>query len=216
VAAARGGVAAGGAKVAAIAALPTPTDVTSVRAFCGVVNYYRQFIQDYSRLRAPLSELTKKVVVVWRWGERQEKAFQQLKQALQGSSVLALPQRGRPFKVRCDWSRHGVGGVLLQEDEQGMERVIAYRSHSCNPTESRYSSFEGELLAAVYFVRLWRQLLYGERFVLENDHPPLKWSLTNFKLTGKLARWALMLSDFDFEVRHRPAGVDNEMDCLSR
>jgi hypothetical protein len=130
--------------------------------------------------------------------------------------VLALPQRGRPFKVRCDWSRHGVEGVLLQEDEEGVERVIAYGSRSCNPAESRYSSFEGELLAAVYFVRLWRQYLYGERFVLESDHQPLKWILTNSKLTGKLARWALMLSEFDFEVKHRAARVDNEMDCLSR
>jgi hypothetical protein len=180
----------------------------------GVVNYYRQFIQDCSRLRAPLSELTKKGVV-WRWGERQEKAFQQLKQALQGGPVLALPQRGRSFKVRCDWSRHGVGGVLLQKDEEGVERVIAYGSRSCNPAESRYSNFEGELLAAVYFLRLWRQYLYGERFVLESDHQPPKWILTNSKLTGKLARWALMLSEFDFEVKHG-AGVDNEMDCLSR
>jgi hypothetical protein len=91
---------------------------------------------------------------------------------------------------------------------------VAYGSRSCNGAESRYSSFEGELLAAVYFVRLWRQYLYGERFVLESDHQPLKWILTNTKLTGKLARWALMLSEFDFKVVHKP-GVDNEMDCLS-
>jgi transposase InsO family protein len=51
--------------------------------------------------------------------------------------------------------------------------------------------------------------------VLESDHQPLKWILTNTKLTGKLARWALMLSEFDFEVVHKP-GIDNEMDCLSR
>jgi hypothetical protein len=117
--------------------------------------------------------------------------------------------------VRCDWSKRGVGGVLLQKDENGVERVVAFGSRNCNQAESRYSSFEGELLAAVYFVRLWRQYLWGERFVLESDHQPLKWILTNRKLTGKLARWALMLSEFDFEVVHRPR-VDNEMDCLSR
>jgi hypothetical protein len=61
---------------------------------------------------------------------------------------------------------------------------------------------------------LWQQYLWGERFVLESDHQPLKWILTNTKLTGKLARWALMLSEFDIEVVHRP-GVDNEKDCLS-
>jgi hypothetical protein len=93
--------------------------------------------------------------------------------------------------------------------------VVAYGSRSYNGAESRYSGFEGELLAGVYFVRLWRQYLYGERFVLESDHQPLKWILTNTKLTGKLAHWALMLSEFDFEVVHKH-GVDNEMDYLSR
>jgi hypothetical protein len=92
---------------------------------------------------------------------------------------------------------------------------VAYGSRSCNGAESRCSSFEGELLAAVYFVHLWRQYLYGERFQLESDHQPLQWILTNSKSMGKLARWALMLSKFDFEVVHKP-GVDNEMDCLSR
>jgi hypothetical protein len=202
------------AKVAAIAALPRPTDVTSVRAFSGVINYYRQFIPDCSRVQAPLNALTKKGAP-WEWGPAQEGAFVALKEALQGEPVLVLPKRGRPFRVRCDWSKKGVGGVLLQEDDAGVERVVAYGSRSCNGAESRYSSFEGELLAAVYFVRLWRQYLYGERFQLESDHQPLQWILTNSKLTGKLARWALMLSEFDFKVVHKP-GVDNEMDCLSR
>jgi hypothetical protein len=110
--------------------------------------------------------------------------------------------------------------VHLKEDEKGVERMIAYGSRSCNPAESRYSSFEGKLLAAVYFVRLWRPgICMGNGsptgFVLESDHQPLKWILTSSKLTGKLARWALMLSEFDSEVRHG-AGVDNEIDCLSR
>jgi hypothetical protein len=212
------------AKVAAIAALPRPTgarqrghiggtDVTSVKAFSGMVNYYRQFIPNCSRLQAPLNELKG---VPWAWDGAQEEAFLALKVALQGEPVLVLPRRGRLFKVRCDWSKKGIGGVLLQEDETGAERVVAYGSRSCNGAESRYSSFEGELLAAVYFVRLWRQYLYGERkFVLESDHQPLRWILTNTKLTGKLARWALMLSEFDFEVVHKP-DIDNEMDCLSR
>jgi hypothetical protein len=141
------------AKVAAIAALPRPTDVTLVRAFSGVVNYYRQFIPNCSRIQAPLNALTKKGAP-WEWGLAQEGTFQALKEALQGEPVLMLPRRGRPFRVRCDWSRKGVGGVLLQEDESGVERVVAYGSRSCNGAVSRYSSFEGELLAAVYFVRL--------------------------------------------------------------
>jgi hypothetical protein len=101
----------------------------------GVVNYYRQFIPDCSRLQAPLNELTKKGVP-WTWGEAQEGAFLALKEALQGEPVLVLPRRGRPFRVRCDWSKKGIGGVLLQEDEAGVERVVAYGSRSCNGAES--------------------------------------------------------------------------------
>lgn len=61
------------AKMAAIAALPRPTNVTSVKAFSGVVNYYRQFIPNCSRLQAPLNQLTNKGVF-WAWGEAQEEA----------------------------------------------------------------------------------------------------------------------------------------------
>jgi hypothetical protein len=138
-----------------------------VKAFSGVVNYYRQFILECSRLQAPLNELTKKGVP-WEWGESQENAFCALKEALQGEPVLALPKRGRPFKVRCDWSKKGVGGVLLQQDEQGQERVVAYGSRSCNGAESRYSSFEGEiggglLRPSVASVSVWRAFRAGER-----------------------------------------------------
>jgi hypothetical protein len=97
------------AKVAAIAALPRPTEVTSVKAFLRVVNYYRQFIPDCSRLQSPLNNLTKKGVA-WAWGVAQEEAFVALKEALQGEPVLILPRRGPPFKVRCDWSKKGIRG----------------------------------------------------------------------------------------------------------
>jgi hypothetical protein len=79
------------AKVAAIEALPSPMDVTSVKAFSGVVNYYRQFIPDCSRIQAPLNELNKKGAP-WRWGQAQEEAFLTLKRALQGDPVLVLPK----------------------------------------------------------------------------------------------------------------------------
>jgi hypothetical protein len=67
-------------------------------------------------------------------------------------------------------ARRTVGGVLLQEDDQGVERVVAYGSRSCNGAELRYSSFEGELPAAVYFFCLWGLYLYEERFQLKR--PP--------------------------------------------
>jgi hypothetical protein len=92
-----------------------PMDVTSVKAFFGMVNYYRQFIPDCSRIQAPLNELTKKGAP-WRWGQAQEEAFLTLKRALQGDHVLVLPKRGRPFKMRCDWSKRDIGGVQLQKD----------------------------------------------------------------------------------------------------
>jgi hypothetical protein len=134
-----------------------------------VVNYCRQFIPDCSRLQAPIDALTKKGEP-WEWGPAQEGAFQALNAALQGEPVLVLPRKGRPFTVRCDWSKKGVGGVLLQEDDKEVERVVAYGSRSCNGAESQYSSFKGELLAAAYFVHLWRQYLYGRRFQLESGH----------------------------------------------
>jgi hypothetical protein len=106
--------------------------------------------------------------------------------------------------------------VLVQRDDEGREYVIAYASGSNNRTERNYSSYAGECLPAVWGVSHFRVYLYGRRFVLLTDHKPFKWLTTNEKLTEMHARWARILSEYDFEIKHRPGKRSRDADGLSR
>jgi hypothetical protein len=106
--------------------------------------------------------------------------------------------------------------VLVQRDDERREYVIAYASRSNNRTEMNYSSYAEECLAAVWGVSHFRVYLYGRHFVLLTDHEPLKWSMTNEKLIGMHARWAHILSEYDFEIRHRQRKRSRDADGLSQ
>ncbi len=120
------------------------------------------------------------------------------------------------FILHTDWSALGIGAILGQLDEEGKEYVIAYASRSNNKAESNYSSYEGEFLAVVWAVIHFRPYLYGTNFTLYTDHQPIKWLMTNDKLTGKLARWALILQEYEFKVIHRPSITHQNADTMSR
>ena len=112
-------------KIAAVRDWPTPACVRDVRSFHGLVNYYRKFIRDFSRLSAPLTDLTKKDVK-FIWSEEQEAAFQALKAAIQTAPVLATPDLTQPFTVYVDASTTATGGVLLQHDALNQLHPVAY------------------------------------------------------------------------------------------
>jgi hypothetical protein len=100
-------------------------------------------------------------------------------------------------------------------DDDGKEFVIAYASRSNNNAEAQYSSYEGECLAAIWAIAHFRCYLYGTEFLLVTDHQPLKWLMESDKLIGKLARWALILMEYDFKVVHRVGLVSMDADGLS-
>jgi hypothetical protein len=129
------------AKVAATAVLPRPTDVTSVRAFSGVVKYYRQFIPDCSRLHAPLNALTKKGAP-WEWGPAQERAFRALKEALQGEPVLVLPKRGRSIV----WT-YGIRVSFRGVKNQVFVSILD--SKNGNTAKVRHASFKSDNICAL-------------------------------------------------------------------
>ena len=110
------------AKIQAIKNWSAPTTPTEIRQFLGLAGYYRRFIQNFSKIAKPLTTLTQKGVV-FKWGDKQETAFQTLKQALCSAPVLSLPEGTDDFVVYCDASNQGLGCVLMQRG-----KVIAYAS----------------------------------------------------------------------------------------
>jgi hypothetical protein len=101
-------------------------------------------------------------------------------------------------------------------DDDRKEFVIAYASRSNNNAEAQYISYEGECMAAIWAIAHFLCYLYGNEFLLVTNHQPLNWLMESYKLTGKLARWALMLMEYDFKVVHRAGLVNMDADGLSR
>ena len=96
--------------------------VFEIRSFLGLAGYYRRFIEDFSRIAAPMTRLTRKEVK-FDWDDRCEEAFQELKRRLTSAPILIVPDRGQGYTVYCDASRAGLGCVLMQSG-----RVVAYGS----------------------------------------------------------------------------------------
>ena len=151
-------------KLATVKDLPSPTDLSSLRAALGLFSYYRKFVLHFSSIAFPLNALLKKDCR-WEWGLEQEEAFLALKEQLCSEAVLRLPDPYSPFILTTDWSQRGMGAILSQVNREGEEHPICYASRSCNPAERNYSSFDGECLAVVwatghfrsYFLLAWRK-----------------------------------------------------------
>ena len=109
-------------KVEAVMNWERPKSVFEIHSFLGLAGYYRRFIEDFSRLVAPMTKLTRKEVK-FDWDDRYEEAFQELKRSLTSTPILIVPDRGQGYIVYYDTSRAGLGCVLMQSG-----RVVAYGS----------------------------------------------------------------------------------------
>ncbi len=163
-----------------------------MRSFIRLCNYYRIYVQDFNIIAHPLYALLKKDVA-WTWSEEVQEAFDTLKEKLSEFPILRRPYFNKVFILHIDWNALGIGVIFGQLDEEGKKYVITYASRSNNKVESNYSSYEGECLAVVWAVIHFRPYIYGTNFTLYTDHQPIKWLMTNDKLTGKLARWVVIL-----------------------
>ncbi|KAL5505635.1 hypothetical protein EMCRGX_G007099 [Ephydatia muelleri] len=174
-----GGIAVDPTKTDKIATWPEPQCQRDVQQFLGLANYYRRFIKDFATIAKPLHHLTEKTAL-FRWTVECQDAFHSLKQKLISPPVLAFPDHSKPFILDSDASDGGIGGVLLQKQDNELERVIAYGSRVLSKTERNYCVTRRELLAAVYFIEQFRPYLLGRHFTLRSDHGSLTW-LRNFK-----------------------------------
>ena len=109
-------------KVGAIMSWERPKSVFEIRSFLGLVGYYRRFIEDFSRLAAPMTGLTRKEVK-FEWNDLCEKVFQELKKRLTSAPIPIVPERGQRYTVHYDALKDGLGCILMQSG-----RVVAYGS----------------------------------------------------------------------------------------
>ncbi|CAG2216284.1 unnamed protein product [Mytilus edulis] len=209
------GVQADISKVEAVESFPVPKTEKNVRSFLGLTNYYRKFIKGYSHLATPLNRLLRKDVP-FEWSEKCQKAFDQLKQSLCSSPILAYPNMSRPFILTTDASGSAIAYILGQLDSEGQERVIAYGGRSLSEGEKAWPISELECLAVLEGIKTYHVYLANSHFKVYTDHHSLKWLSSIKQSTGRLARWSVLLQGYSFDICYREGSKNGNADGLSR
>ncbi|GJT05240.1 putative reverse transcriptase domain-containing protein [Tanacetum coccineum] len=156
-----------------------------------------------------MTKLTQKGIK-FDWGEKEENAFQLIKQKLCSAPILALPEGSEDFVVYCDASHKGLGAVLMQR-----EKVIAYASRQLKIHEKNYTTHDLELGSVVFALKIWRHYLYGTRCTVFTDHKSLQHILDQKELNMRQRRWLELLSDYDCDIRYHPGKANVVADALS-
>ena len=201
-------------KIELVKKFPPPKTVRQVRSFLGLANYYRRFVQDFSKIASPLHDLTKNTNK-FIWSDDCQSAFEALKVRLITAPILGFPDFNAQFFLCVDASSEGLGAVLEQKRD-GRSVAIAYGGRKLTAQEKNYSATEREALAVVDGIKRYRTYLYGRKFTIMIDHHSLKWLMNIKEPTGRLARWALTIQQYDFDIEHRAGTANGNADALSR
>ncbi|CAJ0955911.1 unnamed protein product, partial [Ranitomeya imitator] len=206
-------------KVQAIYDWTQPTSLKSLQKFLGFANFYRRFINNFSSIAKPLTDLTKKGADVVNWSSAAVEAFQELKRRFSSAPVLCQPDVLLPFQVEVDASEIGAGAVLSQRSSDcSVMKPCAFFSRKFSPAERNYDVGNRELLAMKWAFEEWRHWLEGakHRVVVLTDHKNLTYLESAKRLNPRQARWSLFFSRFDFVVSYLPGSKNVKADALSR
>ncbi|GJT58455.1 putative reverse transcriptase domain-containing protein [Tanacetum coccineum] len=198
------------AKIESIKDWASPKIPTEIHQFLGLAGYYRKFIEGFSKIAKSMTKLTQKKVK-FDWGDKQEAAFQLLKEKLCSAPILDLLEGAKNFIIYCDASHKGLGAVLMQN-----EKVIADASRQLKIYEKNYTTHDLELGAVVFALKLWRHYLYGTKCTMYTDHKSIQHILDQKELNIRQRRWLEFLSDYDCEIRYHPGKANVVADDLSR
>ena len=202
-------------KIKAIAEWPTPHDVKSVQSFLGFANFNRRFIEGYSKIALPLTDITKKDNG-FQWGSSQQKAFTTLKEACQNPPVLCTFRANEPARIETDASDLAIGACLCQEKDSKWH-PIAYYSRKMSAAEQNYDIHDKELLAVVCALQNWR--VYAEscsELTIFTDHKNLLNFTTTKELNRRQVRWSELLGQYKFKILYTPGKDNGRADALSR
>lgn len=163
----------------------------------------------------PLTNLTRKAVP-FVWGPDEQNAFDNIRTILTSAPVLRHYDPSLPTEIRTDASAFAIGAVLVQEEPPGTKRPVAYLSRKLSDCERNYSVSEREMLAIQYACVSWRHFLLGISFTFITDHAALKGINNSKDPYGRLARAAMILSEFNFKIIHKAGTNLKDADALSR
>lgn len=203
-------------KILAVKRFPEPKTLKSVQSFLGLTGYFRKFIDSYSVIAKPLTNLLKKDNN-FKFGEEEKRSYEQLKILLSERPVLCLFKQNAYTEIHTDASKEGIGAILMQKSsEDSKMHPVYYYSKKTNPAERNYTSYELEVLAVISALRKFRVYLLGNQFKIVTDCSAFKNTMSKKELIPRIARWALALEDFDYLIEHRAGLKMKHVDALSR
>lgn len=204
------------AKTYAIRKFPEPTTCRQLQSFLGLTGYFRKFIPSHAIIAKPLSDMLKKNQS-FIFEDVQKQAFNRLKDLLTSEPILHIFQQGRETELHTDASKFGYGACLMQRDSIDSKfHPIYYMSKKTTPAEEKYSSYELEVLAIIQAVKKFRIYLLGTKFKIITDCSAFQKTMNKRDLTTRVARWALLLEEYDYEIEHRKGSKMSHVDALSR
>lgn len=194
-----------------------PRTKRDLRAFLGLIGYYRRFVPQFSTHSAKLTDATgKNHPEVLEWTDDMEREFTHLRESLTHNTSQHTFDPQKHTILHTDASDRGLGGVLLQQDNQGEEKPIAYFSRKLLPRQTNYTVTRKECLAVVEAVKHFEPYLLGAPFTLVTDHKALLALPRTTSGGARVTRWALTLQPFDFQIIHKPGKKHADADGLSR
>lgn len=205
------------AKVSAIIDYPSPSNKRELRRFLGMCGYYRNFCNNFSSVVTPLTDLLSDKRT-FAWSSECEHAFVSAKDLLCYAPVLKAPEFHHPFKLHVDASSVGAGAVLLQEDNMGIDHPVCYFSKKFSKCQNNYSTIEKEALALVLALQHFEVYLGGSSvpIVVFTDHNPLTFLSRMCNANQRLMRWALIVQEYNLDIRHLKGTENVVADALSR
>ncbi|KAA0046085.1 pol protein [Cucumis melo var. makuwa] len=206
----KAGVSVDPAKIEAVTGWTRPSTVSEVRSFLSLAGYYRRFVENFSRIATPLTQLTRKGAP-FVWSKACEESFQNLKQKLVTAPVLTVPDGSGSFVIYYDASKKGLGCVLMQQG-----KVVTYASRQLKGHEQNYPTHDLELAVVVFALKIWRHYLYGEKIQIFTDHKSLKYFFTQKELNMRQRRWLELVKDYDCDILYHPGKANVVADALSR
>ena len=221
--------------VDAIRRLREPCDAASLLRFIGMVSFFSKFVPDAASHLAPLYQVlegtgwnrkkpkSRPVIIqdfAERWTVQARQAWEHLRKTLASPEVLVPPRPGALLRLVTDASEVSYGAVLLQASADAALdwRPIGYVARKLSGAEGRYTVTEKEAGAVVFAIAKFRHILLGRRFTLVTDHTALRALLTHSQARGRLARWAIAVQEYEFDVEYCKGGEGAIVaaDALSR
>ncbi|XP_020081530.1 uncharacterized protein LOC109705200 [Ananas comosus] len=183
-------------KIKAIVEMPPPKNLKQLRSFQGRLAYIRRFISNLSGRVKPFSKLVKKDAP-FVWDTECQTAFEGIKEYVMSPPVLAALIHGKPLILYTAALDGSLGALLAQNNEEGKEQALYYLSRMLEGAENSYSQIEKHCLALIFAVKKLRHYMLEHKIYLVSKVNPLKFLMTRPVLTGRLAKWTVILLEFD-------------------